>query len=164
MANPDTTVRVIKRGTCPTLSGKSELTYCLGDYEGDLMIRIHSNDGGGFFSNEWLPVSKLVDTLEACDPDKPITSVALGSLFRGKSVNSRAFLMAALKAEGILTPVEGKQRCHELGDVEGFLAQARQLQSGKKKPASQAKAAPRKKPAAKSKATPGPAKGRKKSA
>lgn len=151
--------RVIKRGTCRTLSGKSELTYCIGELDGELMMRIQSNDGGGFFSIEWVPISKIVEVLENCDPDKPITSVVLGSLFKGKSVNTSAFLAAALKAEGVLSAIDNKQRCHELGDIEGFLAKAKALQSGEKKPAS--KAAPTKKPPA-AKAT--PAKGKKKSA
>jgi hypothetical protein len=155
-AVPDTTVRVIKRANCKTLSGKSDLTYCLGDSDEELMIRIQSNDGGGFFSVEWVPISKILGVLENCNPDKPITSVVLGKLFKGKSVNTPAFLLAALKAEGVLSSIDGKQRCHELGDVEGFLARAKALQAGKPAPKEKApaksKAAPAKsKPAPKSK-------------
>lgn len=156
--------RVIKRGTCKTISGKSEITYQLGEDADDrLVLRIHSNDGGGFFSMEWIPIDDILSALESCDPDKPITSVALGKLIRGKSVNTSAFLLAALKAEGVLTAIEKKQRCHQLGDVDAFLAQAKALQSGKpEKPPAKAKAAPKEKPAAK--AAPNPAKGKKKSA
>ena len=125
-------VRVIKKEKCPTLSGKGELYYCLGsDPDEQLMIRIHSNNGGGFFSDEWLPVAKILDTLDSWGPDRPITSVALTPLFRGRSVNTPAFLTAALKAEGVLESIDGKQRCHRLGDAEGFLARCKQLQSGK---------------------------------
>lgn len=47
----DAPTRVIKRKTCPTVSGKSEITYQLGvDPDDRLVLRIHSNDGGGFFS------------------------------------------------------------------------------------------------------------------
>lgn len=160
----DAPTRVIKRGTCKTISGKSEITYQLGEDADDrLVLRIHSNDGGGFFSMEWIPIADILSALEAWPDDKAITSVALGKLIRGKSVNTSAFLLAALKAEGVLRPIEKKQRCHELGDVEGFLAQAKALQSGKpEKSPAKVQAAPNEKPAAK--AAPNPAKGRKKSA
>src|SRR6056297_1299271 len=132
MKQDQSSVRIIKKDKCPTLSGKSEIYYCLGsDSEDQLMMKIYSNNGGGFFSDEWLPVSKILGTLESWEPDTPITSVALTPLFRGRSVNTPAFLTAALKAEGVLTPIDGKQRCDQLGDVEGFLAQCKQLQSGK---------------------------------
>ena len=150
---PASTVRVIKKVTCPTLSEKSELTYCLGNNpDNQLMMKIYSNSGGGFFSDEWLSVADILDTLKNWDSDKAITSVALTKLFRGRSVNTPAFLIAALKAEGILEPIEGKQRCHHIGDVEGFLSQAKQLQSGKApRKASTRKAPPRKKVPAKKK-------------
>lgn len=150
-------VRVIKKEKCPTLSGKSEIIYCLGsDFDDQLMIRIYSNTGGGFFSDEWVAVSKILETLESCDPDKPITSVVLGGLLRGQSVNTPAFLMAALKAEGVLSAIDGKQRCHELGDIEAFLSRAKALQSGKPAPKAKAKAAPAKPKAAKANAKPAP--------
>ena len=67
------------------------------------MIRIVSNTGGGFFSLEWLSVKKILDTLQSCDPDASITSIVLNPLFRGRSVNTPAFLVAALK--GVLMKV-----------------------------------------------------------
>jgi hypothetical protein len=154
MNKPEPTVRVIKKSKCPTLSGKGELYYCLGvDSDDQLMMRIYSNNGGGFFSDEWVPVARILETLESCDPDTPITSVALSPLFRGRSVNTPAFLTAALKAEGVLESIEGKQRCHQLGDVEGFLETAKQLQAGKapRKPTSQKKAPAKKKAAPRAK-------------
>ncbi len=152
------TVRVIKRGTCKTISGKSDITYQLGvDADDRILLRIHSNDGGGFFSNEWIPIDDILSALESWPDDKPITSVALGKLFRGKSVNSPGFMLSALKAEGVLRSMDKKQRCHELGDVDAFLAKAKALQSGKPEKS------PAKVKATQAKAT-SPAKGNKKSA
>jgi hypothetical protein len=153
MKKEQPSVHVIKKAKCPTLSSKSELYYCLGvDTDDHLMMKIYSNSGGGFFSDEWVSVSKILEALETCDPDKPITSIALNGLFRGRSVNTPAFLTAALKAEGVLSAIDGKQRSHELGDVDAFLAQAKALQSGKpapkKKTPAKAKAATTKKKAA----------------
>ena len=96
---------------------------------------------------EWVAIDDILDILTNWDADNGITSVALGKLFRGRSVNTPAFLMAALKAEGVIQPLEGKQRNFELGDVEGFLERARQLRDGKVS----AKAATRKKTPAKAK-------------
>jgi len=156
----ETPTRVIKRASTKTISGKSEITYQIGvDPDDRLVLRIHSNDGGGFFSMEWIPIADILSALESWPDDKAITSVALGKLIRGKSVNTSAFILAALKAEGVLRPIEKKQRCHELGDVEGFLAQAKALQSGN----APSKTVTTKKPPAKAKATSSPAKGRKKS-
>jgi hypothetical protein len=70
--------RVIKRGTCPTVSGKSSITYQLGsDADDRLVLRIHSNDGGGFFSMEWIPIADILSALESWPSDSAITSVAL---------------------------------------------------------------------------------------
>jgi len=154
-------VRVIKKAKCPTLSSKSELYYCLGvDADDQLMMKIYSNSGGGFFSDEWVSVSKILEALESCDPDKPITSVALNGLFRGRSVNTPAFLTAALKAEGVLAAIDDKQRSHELGDVDAFLVQAKALQAGKPAPkakaVTKAKAPPAKAKAATAKPKPAP--------
>lgn len=156
VASNQSPVRVIKRGTCSTISGKTEINYCLGsDVDDQLKIRVHSNSGGGFFSNEWVAMTDILKILESWDSDTGITSVALGGLFRGKSVNTPAFLMAALRAEGIFQPLDGKQRTHEVGDVQAWLATAKQLQSGK---------APRKaaakKPPAKRKVPSRPTKGK----
>ena len=144
-------IRVLRQGTCPSLSGKSKITAQLGaDSDDKIYIRITNNTGGGFFSNEWIAMKDIQAVLEEHPEGTPVTSFMLQPLFHGKSVNTPAFLMAALKAEGIIQPLEGKQRNFELGDVAGFMQKANQLQAGKAAPRKTAKKKAPAKAAAKS--------------
>ncbi len=113
-------MNIIKKATCPTLTGKSKLTYHIGcDDQSEIHFRIHSNTGGGFFSQEWVAWS---DIQAALAKKTPITAIVLHPLFKGKSVNTPAFLLAALKHEKLLRPIKGKQRHHELLDPKAFIA------------------------------------------
>ena len=49
------TIRVLKIATCPTLSGKSQLTYHVGcTSDSAVEFRIYASNGGGTFSQEWV--------------------------------------------------------------------------------------------------------------
>jgi hypothetical protein len=49
-------IKPLRSATCPALSGKSTLTYDVGrDQSKDIHFRVTANDGGGFFSAEWVP-------------------------------------------------------------------------------------------------------------
>ena len=123
-------VKILKKDTCKTLAGTSTLGYQLGTDEDDnLYWRIESNSGGGMFSNEWIPYSEIQAAFEAWPEDKPINSMTLRPLFQGKSVNTPAFLLAALSAENLLEPMPKKKRCHVACDDSSFLAEIDKLQS-----------------------------------
>ncbi|MHC4799670.1 MAG: hypothetical protein ACYTF1_23800, partial [Planctomycetota bacterium] len=77
----------------------------------------------------------------------PLTSFLLESLFKGKSVNTPAFIMAALTQEKLLRVLKGKKRGHELLDPEGFDARMDKLVSPSKKPGATRKKAQIKKKA-----------------
>lgn len=114
--------RIIKISTCPSLSNNSTLTYHIGcDDNKDIHFRIHSNTGGGFFNNEWIPLLDIQQAFDKWPVDDPITSFALNGLFRGKSANSPAFMMAILKEEGIIVTLKGKSRAHEYVEPTEFL-------------------------------------------
>lgn len=116
-------IRILKIASCHTLSGKSTLTYHIGcNGESEVHIRIHANDGGGFFSNEWISLDKVQQVFAKVPADKPITSFVLHSIFRGKSVNTPAFLLAVLKQEGLVKQSEDKQRQHDRIDPAEFIA------------------------------------------
>jgi hypothetical protein len=101
-------IKPLRKSTCPTLSGKATLTYELGkDTSKALHYRVTENDGGGFFSTEWLPWKDIEVAIYA---DEPVTSICLRSLFKGKSVNTSGFLMAVLVAEGLLEALPEKKR------------------------------------------------------
>ena len=144
-----TELRILKTATCPTLSNKSTLTYHLGrDAKQELFLRVHANTGGGFFSREWVAWKAIQSVLEK--HPKPFTAIALHPLFRGKSVNTPAFLLAVLKQEGLLRPLEGKQRSHEVMDFKAFLDQVNELFTSKASPENE-KPPAKKRPTRKSK-------------
>ncbi len=135
-AAPATEVRVLKIATCPSLSGKSQLTYQIGyavnaagsgTAEEKIQLRVFDNTNIGFFSQEWVPFSVIRGEFAKIPDGEPITSFLLHSLYRGRSVNSSGFLFAILKAESLLQPAKDKQRQYDRIDPAGFLAMVRAL-------------------------------------
>lgn len=110
---------ILKVGTCPSLSGRSTLTYHLGcDTKKAVFISLVENTGAGIFSKAWIPLAQL-DPLLASE-EKPITSGVLRSMFQGKSVNTVGFLVAALIAEKLLKVADEKLRTYERIDPTEF--------------------------------------------
>ena len=107
-------IRVLKKATCNTLSCKSKLTYHVGaDSDDEIYVRVHANSGGGFFSREWIAMKDIQAVMEEHPPGTPVTSFLLQPLFHGKSVNTPAFLLAALAHEKLMYPMKGKKRSLE---------------------------------------------------
>ncbi|EED35828.1 conserved hypothetical protein [Luminiphilus syltensis NOR5-1B] len=133
---PDTpSITVIKKASTKSLEGRGKLDYELGtDEAGALHWRIAKNSGGGFFSDEWIPFSAIQAALEAWPVERPITSMALRTLFQGKSVNTPSFLLAALLCEGVVRLLAGKRRQYELGDVAAFLKSVKATKAPHSKP------------------------------
>jgi len=127
-------IRVLKTSTCKTLSGKSTLTYQVGVTPDEIIhLRITKNTGAGFFSNEWISFEDIYRTLEKRPEGSPVLSHFITPLLKGKSVNTSAFLLAALSHLRLLTPVKGKKRQHELLNPESFLDRVNALSSTSKK-------------------------------
>ncbi len=72
----DSDVQTLATQSCSSITGKSKLTYHLGLQGTKPVIRIHANTGPGFFNDEWIDVSKVIDTLPK---GAPFTSFALRS-------------------------------------------------------------------------------------
>jgi hypothetical protein len=121
-------MRIIKEAKCPTLSGKETLTYQMGsNTESEVHLMVTSNTGGGFFSIEWVSLKAAQALLEQAP--QPLTSYALRHLFKGKSANNPAFLMAALKHEGLVVAHPDKQRCYVCTEAAVFNAEISKLQA-----------------------------------
>ncbi len=119
------TFRILKKAQCPTISGKSDLTYNIAcDSQKAIYLRVASNSGGGFFSQEWVA---LKDIRQALSSGSPISAIRLMPLFRGQSVNTPGFLLAVLAAENLIRPLPGKQRVHELVQNSDFQARMDKL-------------------------------------
>ena len=104
-------IRVLKRATTKSLTGGSSLKFEIGTSTDDeIHVRITDNTGGGFFSNEWISMKDIQAVMEEHPAGTPVTSFLLQPLFHGKSVNTPAFLLAALAHEKLLYPMKGKKR------------------------------------------------------
>ncbi|WP_417660020.1 hypothetical protein [Pseudidiomarina sp.] len=74
----DKPIRVLKEGSCPSLTGRSTLGYELGlDDQSDLYLRLVSNTGSGFFSKEWVACSVIEQLITGASE---LTSTSFGSL------------------------------------------------------------------------------------
>ena len=125
-------VRIIKKGTCPTLSGKSTLTYHWGSSpDNAVLLRVSANTGGGYFSQEWVSL-EAIRTALGKQPEN-LSAVALFPLFRGKSVNTPGYLLAVLKHEKLVEAVKGKQRRFQMAGEEVFEEKVQQLMSSTSK-------------------------------
>ena len=118
-------MRIIKAGSCSTISGKSSLQYHIAcNDEGAIYLRVSSNNGGGFFNPEWVAYTAIVTALEATDA---ITSPVLTGVFQGRSSNNPAFLMSVLLQEGIVVAHPEQQRAYQLVDTRLFTESMQRL-------------------------------------
>jgi hypothetical protein len=135
MSKSEPDMKVLKTATCKTLSAKSTLTYQVGTQDDDSVhVRISKNTGGGFFSDEWIAMDDVRSVLDEHPEGTPVTSFILQPLFHGKSVNTPAFLLAALVHEKLLRPLKGKKRNHEPVDPEEFTSKVEKLTASNVKP------------------------------
>lgn len=118
---PAMPIRILKAGTCPTLSGRSQLSYHLGcNNDGEIHIRVVQNSGNGQFNADWVQLVVIEKLLASHPADKPLTSRVMLPVFRSKSSNSPAFLFATLKAEGLVKAGVEKDSGYLHGDIDAF--------------------------------------------
>ena len=97
---------------CPSLSGRSTLTYLVGKHEaeGTLYLCIARNSGGGMWCKDWATVSAIEAIVVGA---KELTAKSFHGLHPGKSINTGGFVLAALRDLGLLQPSEPNSRHHE---------------------------------------------------
>lgn len=117
-------VTVIKTAVCLSSSGRSELSYLLGqDRDLGLHIKIAANTGNGHFNDEWLSIDEIHRRLMS--HNTPLSAQLISNVLEGKSVNTLHFVFAALLSEGFLIKDDQNSRRYRLGDVAGFMARTR---------------------------------------
>ena len=115
-------IRVLKTASCPSRSGKSQLSYSLGhDSTGRIQFQVNGNDGGGYFNADWVPQSSIQAVLDKLPKGKGITSATFRPIYASKSTNSPGFLAGVLLHCGLLQPSTDKARCYELRDPKAFI-------------------------------------------
>lgn len=100
-------IRVLKIGSCESLSGRSSLTYQIGSKGEEVYIRLVENSSRGLFSKEWLPIKEI-----KISADVPFAASSLRDLFKGKSINTPGFMVAVLRAETLIKNTEDKSRTY----------------------------------------------------
>lgn len=121
--NDDPSVRIVKVGHCPSLSGKSKLTYQIGSTgKDDIRVRVVGNSATGAFNPDWVGLDAIEEAFDKCRKGEPITAVSLDHLFRGKSINTPFFVWAVLKAEGLVKTAKDSPRGYERVDPREFVA------------------------------------------
>ena len=109
--NPDALIRVLKSGSCPSLTGRSTLGYQLGlKDESELYLKLISNTGSGFFSKEWVACSVIEQLING---SAELTSTSFKAIFPNKSVNTGGFVMAVIKALGLIQTNPQNSRWHQ---------------------------------------------------
>ena len=114
-------ITILKKEMTKSVTGKSYIHYEIGnDPEGVMHIRVITNTGGGYFSKEWVSFTNIYKELDR-HGEKPLTSFLLSPLFEGKSVNTPAFLLAAMRNEGLFVTHPEKVRCYAKADPAEFI-------------------------------------------
>ena len=125
-------IQILKTAECPSLSSRSTLTYHIGaNMENnaleELYFQISHNTGKGLFNKDWIPVSAIREVFERLPEAAAVTSISLNPIFTGKSTNSSGFLLAVLKAEGLVIIQEGKRRSYQRTTSDAFVEQMKRL-------------------------------------
>jgi hypothetical protein len=110
-------IRILKTESCPSLSGRSLITYNIGSKENVIYIQLFGNSEKGLFSKIWLTMERIHQLLAT---DQQITSKTLKVLYAEQSVNSMGFLMAVLCQEKLITQIEEKSRKYMSCDTAEF--------------------------------------------
>ena len=138
LINNDTEVKVLKTGVCPSLSGRSSLTYHIGcrsdlldkagtEFNDGVSFRIHGNSGSGLFSDQWVPATSLKTIFDKEMSKDAVTSSSLNSVFAGRSVNTAGFILAVLKAEGLVIHMEDMRRYYQCVNADQFFVEMKIL-------------------------------------
>jgi hypothetical protein len=116
-------LRIIKKATTDSLSGKSLLHYEIGCKEDKtLHARIIGNTGKGLYFKGWTPLAPILSS-----DQKLITAGSVRFLFEGRSSNSAGFYLAILRNEGLIKNVKDSQRSYERCDPAVFIKHVQSL-------------------------------------
>lgn len=116
-------MKVLKEGTCSSMTGASVLTYHWGvNDKGEFFVSLQGNTGGGRFNSDWVPLDGLLEQLKQWPKEKPVTAAVLRPMFKSRSTNTPSFLLAVLAAEKIIV---GEYGSYALGKADILLKELR---------------------------------------
>ena len=112
-----TEMKILKTAECPSLSGKSTLTYQIAcNSDNEVHVALTGNSGGGHLNSDWVSLEEIYSILSS--QKKPVTSGALQDLYQGKSSNNASFTTAILLKEGLLKISPGNRHYDFVGQAE----------------------------------------------
>ena len=113
-------IKPMHAGSCPSISGRSTLTFALGKHEteGTWHLRIVGNSGGGMFCDEWAPGLDIDAVVVGATA---LTSRSFDVLHPGRSINTAGFVLATLKHLGLIRTNAENSRHHEHVPTESFV-------------------------------------------
>ena len=105
-------IETIYEGECPSLSGRSTLSYTIGRHteDGTLHLRISDNSGKGMTCKDWASASAIQEVVLG---EGELTAKSFHVLHPGKSINTGGFILAVLKDLGLIRANEENTRLHE---------------------------------------------------
>ena len=110
----EVSVRILKTAVCPSLSGKSKLTYEIGCTSAkELQLRVVGNSNAGCWNSDWVSLKAIQAAFDKVPAGEPVTSDTLRKMFSGKSQNSGGFAFAVLKHVGYVVPSVTKKRAYD---------------------------------------------------
>jgi hypothetical protein len=137
-------MRILKTGECPSLSGKSTLSYQIAcNNDNEVHVALTGNSGGGHLNSDWVSLEEIYSILSS--QKKPVTSSALQDLYQGKSSNNASFTTAILLKKGLLKISPGNSHYDLIGQtefqkiVQGLMETAPEEKPAKKKTGKKAK-------------------------
>lgn len=99
-------VSPVRAHTISKLGGTAggRITYAVGvDPAGTVHLAVTANEGGGYFSPEWVPLPRVRACLAAnSGAGEAFPTRVLRGAYRNRSVNNGGFLAAVLRHEGLL--------------------------------------------------------------
>lgn len=112
-------IKPMHEGECLSISGRSTLTFVIGQHENDASwhLRIAHNSGKGMWFDGW---ATAVDIDRIVRGATELTAKSFHALHPGRSINTGGFVMAALKELGLIRANEDNSRLHEHVTTETF--------------------------------------------
>lgn len=105
-------IKPLYEGECPSISGRSMLTFVIGQHQEDQSwhLRIADNTGKGMWFDGWAS-SESIDAIVKGASE--LTAKSFHVLHPGRSINTGGFVLAALKELGLIRPNVDNTRIHE---------------------------------------------------
>ena len=105
-------IEPVYEGECPSISGRSTLTFVVGRHQEDdtLHLRIADNSGKGMWFDGWASAEAIDQIAKGATK---LTAKSFHSLHPGRSINTSGFVLAALKELGLIRANAENTRIHE---------------------------------------------------